>query len=753
MEQFKKVELLAPAGSPQAFFGAVSAGADAVYLGGSKFSARAYAENFTDDELVACIRYGCLFGVKSYLTVNTLFKEQELKELPQYLAPLCEAGLTGVIVQDLGVLALIRDTFPNLELHASTQMTICNGCGAELLKSMGVSRIVPARELSLDELIKLKRRTGMEIETFVHGAMCYCYSGQCLFSSILGGRSGNRGRCAQPCRLPYKVKNHDKGGQCYPLSLKDMCTVDHIPALVEAGIDSFKIEGRMKKPEYAAGVTAVYRKYIDTYYELRERLGVKEASDAYQVSREDREILSTLYVRSRLHDGYYFKQNGQEMITLTNPAYSGVSEELLERINREYLRERPRLTVDVEAVFLTGMPARVIFRRGRIMGEAVGDVVQPAMKQPITEENLRKQLSKLGDSPFAVSEMRFQVDADVFYPLKQINDLRREAVQALEQELLGNEIGQEKPERNDRGVKKYLAGRLPVQDNISPAADDPETGWAVSVRTIEQLRALSEFPSVPLRRIYIDGDLLFYRYQECRALFEIFHNCTAKPMLLAALPYVLRERDMAYMEKLWTYAERGIVDGFLIRSLDELGFLLDREEKSSVRTLFRLDAGVYVWNTEAARQMSGLVDGFCLPYELKSSEARRLLAETTAATGRYMWEKVIYGRIPMMVTANCVQRTMERCDQGSADLMWLQDRFRTDFPVLKNCNHCVNIIYNSVPLALFGEHGGLKGVDALRLDFTIETGPELIKVLEICLEGGSLGQGAYTTGHEKRGVE
>ena len=224
-------------------------------------------------------------------------------------------------------------------------------------------------------------------------------------------------------------------------------------------------------------------------------------------------------------------------------------------------------------------------------------------------------------------------------------------------------------------------------------------------------------------------------------------------MLFAALPYILRDRDISYMEKMWTYAEQDSVDGFLIRSLDELGFLRDRENKSSIRTHFRTDAGVYVWNTGAARQLSELVDGFCLPYELKLSEARRLVEETAAGNGGQMWEKVIYGRIPMMITANCVQKTLERCSRNGTDLMWLEDRFRTNFPVLKNCNHCVNVIYNSVPLALFGESGRLKGVDALRLDFTIETGRELIKVLETCLDGGSLGQGAYTTGHEKRGVE
>ena len=251
-----KVELLAPAGDFSCFMAAVNAGADAVYLGGEKFGARAYANNFTTQEIIEALRIAHLFQKKVYVTVNTLVKDRELKELIPFMEPLVEAKLDGVIVQDLGVLISLREAFPNLELHASTQMTITGKYGARFLKKLGATRIVPARELSLEEIRHIKEDTGLEIETFIHGAMCYAYSGQCLFSSLLGGRSGNRGRCAGPCRLPYEVK----GKTMYPLSLKDMYTLSMVPELMDAGIDSFKIEGRMKSPEYVAGVTSMYRK-------------------------------------------------------------------------------------------------------------------------------------------------------------------------------------------------------------------------------------------------------------------------------------------------------------------------------------------------------------------------------------------------------------------------------------------------------------------------------------------------------------
>ncbi len=302
----RKVELLSPAGNYQAFIGALNAGADAVYLGGERFGARAYADNFTTEEICQALHVAHCMGKKIYLTVNTLFKENEAAGLYDYLCPFYEAGLDAVIVQDLGVFRLIREWFPGLPLHVSTQMTITGAGGAAFLKEQGAVRIVPAREISLSEVRAMKEETGIEIECFIHGSMCYCYSGQCLFSSILGGRSGNRGRCAQPCRLPYQIYAGQKQilGEGYPLSLKDMCTLEYIPQLIEAGIDSFKIEGRMKKPEYAAGVTAMYRKYIDLYY--------RQGADGCRVEPEDLDMLRGLYIRSEIQTGYYERHNGKK---------------------------------------------------------------------------------------------------------------------------------------------------------------------------------------------------------------------------------------------------------------------------------------------------------------------------------------------------------------------------------------------------------------------------------------------------------
>ena len=394
MKAAKKVELLAPAGNAEAFYGAIHAGADAIYLGGSRFGARAYAENFSEEELVACIRYAHLFQRKVYLTVNTLVKESEFSGLYEYVLPYYRAGLDGVIVQDMGVFAYLREHFPRMELHGSTQMTITGEYGAAFLKEQGACRVVPARELSLAEIRRIKEVTGLEIECFIHGAMCYCYSGQCLFSSILGGRSGNRGRCAQPCRLPYTTGKHPK--ECYPLSLKDMCTIEYIPELLEAGIDSFKIEGRMKKPEYAAGVTAIYRKYIDRYY--------ADSKAPQKISAADMHTLSCLYIRSERQDGYYHKHNGGEMVTLDSPAYSGSDETLLQNIRKEHLEHRLTLPVSMQAEFLTGETAKLYLWTGESAVTVEGNVVEEASRQPITQENIAKQLGKLGDSHFHLED-------------------------------------------------------------------------------------------------------------------------------------------------------------------------------------------------------------------------------------------------------------------------------------------------------------------------------------------------------------
>ena len=297
MEHKKKLEVLAPAGSFESMKAAVAAGADAVYMGGSRFGARAYADNPDEHGLLEAIDYVHLHGRRLYMTVNTLFKEEEMGELYQYLLPYYREGLDAVIVQDLGAMDFMRRNFPEIDLHASTQMTITGVNGARLLKELGASRVVTARELSLDEIRRIRDQVDVEIESFVHGALCYCYSGQCLMSSLIGGRSGNRGRCAQPCRLPYEVReNGKKPGE--PLnrkqernvmSMKDLCTLDLIPDLAAAGIYSLKIEGRMKSPRYTAGVVSIYRKYVDRFLEY--------GPEGYFVEPEDKKVLSDLFDR------------------------------------------------------------------------------------------------------------------------------------------------------------------------------------------------------------------------------------------------------------------------------------------------------------------------------------------------------------------------------------------------------------------------------------------------------------------------
>ena len=370
MKKEEIVELLAPAGSPEGYYGAVNAGADAVYLGGREFGARAYADNFSEEELLSCLRHAHIFHKKIYLTVNTLVKEEEMERLIPFLKPFAEEGLDGVIVQDFGVLRRIHEEFPGLALHASTQMNLTGVYGAKQLKRFGVSRIVPARELSLEEVRQLVRSSGMEVECFIHGAMCYSYSGQCLFSSILGGRSGNRGRCAQPCRLPYQTERvstvsiKDKGrgsekGQkeVYPLSLKDMCALELIPELVSAGVKSFKIEGRMKKPEYVAACVRAYRNVVDLWYDKRNpsddgnAMNRKRKADEYvsgatevlknpsidsqqekitekaeleMIAHQYKQEMAEVFNRGGFTKGYFYRHNGKEMMSIKNPGNVGV---------------------------------------------------------------------------------------------------------------------------------------------------------------------------------------------------------------------------------------------------------------------------------------------------------------------------------------------------------------------------------------------------------------------------------------------
>lgn len=771
----KRVELLAPAGNMEGFYGAIHAGADAVYLGGSRFSARAYAENFTTEELLFCIRYAHLWGRKVYLTVNTLMKEDEFQEISGYLNPLYRAGLDGVIVQDIGVFSYIRDHYPEMELHVSTQMTLTGVHGAKLLQDMGACRIVPARELNLTEIRQIKEQTGIAIEAFIHGAMCYCYSGQCLFSSILGGRSGNRGRCAQPCRLPYRVHSSGfKSEECYPLSLKDMCTIEHIPELIQAGIDSFKIEGRMKKPEYAAGVTAIYRKYIDNYYETK--------NGSLKIDPGDLKKLSGLYIRSERQNGYYHKQNGRDMVTLSGPAYSGSDEELLSSIRKTFLEKKPKRPIIIYGNFVTGQKAAVTLQCEDLSVTVEGDTVEHAANLPIREENVKKQLGKLGNSIFQPDNMMITVSADAFYPLQAINELRRKAVAELEDAVISHNsfvLSREEaiPDAERHGAMMPAPGKETYHDTGKSMRQ--KNRIFVSVRRMEQLHAISKLlccdrqdscsngtkknSSIDtvrqIRRIYLDSGL-FLSEDAGQALAEcsiLSKQCE----LVISLPYIIRERDYHLLdEKIFRILQEKetMFSGIQVRSLEGMGLLRDKNYPGKIFT----DAGFYIWNRETLQVweqygFSGCLSGICLPLELKGTEQRALLDPEIS------FEKIVYGRAPMMVTANCVVNTTKGCAKNfGKQTVYLEDRYRKSFPVELNCAQCLNIIYNSVPLSLHGELNRWGSLTDLRLDFTVETAQETEAVITYFTEKCGISSsgpapkppyGEYTTGHEKRGVE
>ncbi len=786
MGRGSSVELLAPAGNKEGLYGAIHAGADAVYLGGDRFGARAYADNFTTEELVEGIRYAHLWGRKIYLTVNTLMKEKELSALSEYLSPFYEAGLDGVIVQDIGALVYIREHFPELALHASTQMTLTGEHGAALLKEMGVCRIVPARELSLQEIVRIKERTGVAIETFVHGAMCYCYSGQCLFSSILGGRSGNRGRCAQPCRLPYRVSAERKGKRMiseegYPLSLKDLCTIEMLPELIEGGIDSFKIEGRMKKPEYAAGVTAVYRKYIDRYY-----AGLKQGIDwrkkKFEIEKGDLERLSCLYIRSERQEGYYHRHNGRDMVTLQNPAYRSGDEAQLLEIRREYLEKSSRMGVRVKADFRTGERARVTLSLGEIAVSAEGERVQHADKKPVTSENIENQLKKMGDSVFSPERMEILADGEGFYSLGAINELRRRAVRGLEDALIRqNGLSPHREKAALRTEENAVEGGRFRMDGGSPCKT---SRLHLSLRTQKQLEAVGRLSSghSVFDRIYVEGDLFDIQGAASASgcdgegsggrekRLDLCRRLSKQSEIVLSLPYIFRQRDEGYAENLARLLQEypDVFSGVLARSLDGLGFARDlgRRQGDFAGKIYG-DAGLYVWNRETLYALGGLLSGFCLPYELNGRE-QLALAEGSPIP----CEKIIFGRIPMMITANCVVNTTDGCEKGKgqcgASRVSLIDRYQKQFPVERNCLHCYNIIYNSVPLSLHGELSRWRGRADFRLDLTVEDALETENILRCFaglqasgFEGKDLGseilwpfnKGSYTTGHERRGVE
>lgn len=755
-----RAELLAPAGNYDCFLAAVHAGADAVYLAGKKFGARAAADNFNESELISAIRYAHLFGRRVYLTVNTLLKDDELDGLAAYLRPYVDAGLDAVIVQDFGVLSVIRREFPALAVHCSTQMTITDEWGVRLAMELGASRVVPARELTLSEIKGMKEACpDMELECFIHGAMCYSYSGQCLMSSMIGGRSGNRGSCAQPCRLPYDVelpeassylkqsKQSGMMGDCqrsgtvfreaYPLSLKDLCAVRLIPELIDAGIDSFKIEGRMKNPEYCAGVTAVYRAVMDRCF--------KTGKAAQGVTDEELALLRGLYVRSEIGEGYYCSQIGRQMLTQDKPGYRGCEESVLTALRERYLERSPVLYAAMELELKIGTKARLTVRCGPVEVTCTGDIVQAAEKKPMAEEELKRRLAKTGGTPFLVKEIQILMKEPVFLPVGRLNELRREALSRMEEALLAHYDEEQSKERRHVFVQK----EHPVQPS------ENRRGNLAGVLTQEQFAACTAHPFV----------------QGICAPVEVYEACwrkqggrhTEKTYYLS-LPRILRRQDIQRLEgKIRVLAEEGApVRGIYVHTAGEYRYAVSLSEIFGKRPQEFLFGSpfLYCMNTETVRFWQNRMCALSLPYELSEHEIYALLRRTGQA-GVSGLEMPVYGHIPMMITANCIMRSFDRKNcPNTGEQIRLKDRTGKRMYVRTECGHCLNTIYNSVPLSMHKHMQKLQklydeGVlGALMWNFTVEGAEQTTKVLDRYLNADTDAwtPGTYTNGHFQRGV-
>lgn len=801
-----RVEILAPAGSMECLKAAITAGADAVYTGGALFGARAYAHNLTEEELLEAIDYVHLHGRRLYLTVNTLIKDREMeKQMYDYLLPYYRQGLDAVIVQDIGLFRFIRKHFPDLPIHASTQMTLTGVDGAKFLEKEGAQRIVTSRELSMAEVKKIADETELEIESFVHGALCYCYSGQCLFSSFIGGRSGNRGQCAQPCRLLYRTPEAKRPQ--YLLSLKDICTLELIPEMIESGIYSFKIEGRMKKPEYAAAVAFQYRKYADLYLKYYEECPAEEdpaayAMKKYRVREEDRQMLLDLYNRGGFHTGYYHTQNGREMISLNRPNHAGVPAvkvlakkgrnvtakaltdlypqdiiELPMRKGREkadnytckdavkkgmnvqipvfadtpfkrdeiWMRTRNSTLIDtLREEFVNGKIKERICGTFRLYPQekatltvkcrdaeitVAGEKAQEALSQPMSRERIEKQLRKTGNTEFEFSFLKAEIGEKVFLPMQSLNELRREALETLEKVIC------EKYRRSGE-VKD------PEEDKTELSMEEEVlSGWTASVRTAEQMEVILEEEAIG--RIYVDCTM-FPRIWEKDSYVEwITKVHAAGKEIYLVMPYIFRERTRKQYEAAYNRIFGAGWDGILIANYESFAFLKEHGYTGRIMT----DYNLYEFNQESRKfwKEKGVFE-FTAPVELTERELQDLRVKDG--------EVIVYGYLPMMISAGCIQKTTRGCLKKSGQTT-ITDRYRNPFVVKNECDYCYNILYNYVPLYLGDrmEEVYQIGPGRIRLMFTTERQQEVRQILSAYFEGKELPEGTYTRGHWKRGIK
>ena len=702
----KDFELLAPAGSLEILKGVIESGADAVYVGGSMFGARAYANNFTEEELLEAIDFAHLRGVKVYLTVNTLIKNSEFSKLYDYLLVYYKRGLDAVIVQDIGVVKAIHEYFPSMEIHTSTQMTVTGADGVRFLSQFGVTRVVMAREVSLAEMKRIHEETGMELEAFVHGALCYSYSGQCLFSSILGGRSGNRGRCAQPCRLPYTVEGKKDD---FVLSLKDMCGIKALDKLHDAGVYSLKIEGRMKQLEYACGVVKYYRSYIDSK---------KPVSDA------DYDRIKALGNRCGFTDRYYFDHNGSDMVTYVKPNFVSNA--------AEPSPEKRKLSIEGELVLREGEPGSLTVKRGDVTYKASIEPVSAALKAPLDKKAAIDRINKTGDTDFEFSHIKAQIGENVFVPNGALNKLRRDAISGLCDKLL------KKYYRNDaRYADMSRLTALPEHVVKSDAAHDEAINdytTICSCMTRAQLDTLIGYECFDV--FYLDFDMYDRKTLIQQFADDVKSLTKQNKKVYLMLPTIFRADSSDYFVSIAKELDKVSFEGFVVKNYEEL--YLTENLFTGKKVI--LDHNMYTFNdvSKSAFFEHG-VSGDTVPLELNS---REIMHRNNIGS-----QMIVYGYYPLMTTANCVHKNTKGCDKKQK-LIYLKDRYNKSFAVCNNCKECYNTIYNSLPTMLIKNISKLKeaGIRSFRYSFTIESPKQIKAVMDDKVA-------EYTNGHYKRGVE
>lgn len=768
----RKPEILAPAGSMDSLKAAVAAGCDAVYMGGPRFGARAYADNPDEENMVEAIRYCHLHQVKLYMTVNTLLKSKEMQELVDYMQPYYEAGLDAAIVQDLGVLRVLHHHFPKLELHASTQMSLTQGKQLnERLGRYGVTRIVPARELSLEELQQMRQDTELEMEVFVHGALCYCYSGQCLMSSIQGGRSGNRGRCAQPCRMHYEVD----GKSSYVLSPKELCALPMLGEMIEAGIDSFKIEGRMKRPEYTAFVTAMYRKYTDLYCSLGKERFVDWKKQHNTQWQTDLQQLAELYNREGFTHGYLVDDKN-DMMAFRRPKHGGalvgtvqavergqacfhlvrdiyaqdvlefrredgttlyeytVGQEnrkgsqvwarfqkgsgirkgdrvyrtkhtvLLEEIRQRFLKDEIKIPVEGRFVARAGQVCSLQYKASDqticVQGQ---DPVEDAANQATSTEQVERILKQTGNTPFRCESVQMEVDDGLFLPVGMLKRLRREALEQLEERL------------SSRGAR--ILEHVDIPETI-PCEKPKKQIVSAAVMTLEQCRQVLLDNKVGQVILRMDGLNMQQIVQGMSEIAEAGRQC------ILALPSILRKSDYE-RHQIWWEKHNIQPDGYLIRNQESYTFLT--EELGVDSAMIRLDANLYVVNDEAVEWWKEQgVSQFTASWELTEKELILLRHQS-------MMHWICYGRIPLMVTAQCVCKSTRGCQKHKKEAFVLP--FQGDkgrgYQSVNYCEYCYNIIYKEEPfwIDLQKEKEFAEKWAAIRYEFTTETPEQVQQIL------------------------